>query len=57
MQLKTLHLSLCKSSEENRLLLVHGQLLILTEVLNLIHQNLRDKVAALEEDNWMYDGN
>lgn len=27
------------------------------EVLNLIHQNLRDKVAALEEDNWMYDGN
>lgn len=25
------------------------------EILNLIHQNLRSRVAALEEDNWMYD--
>ncbi|PWY83043.1 hypothetical protein BO70DRAFT_429100 [Aspergillus heteromorphus CBS 117.55] len=25
------------------------------EILDLIHQTLRDKVAALEEDNWMYE--
>lgn len=31
------------------------QLLTDLEILNLIHQSLRNKVAALEEDNWMYD--
>lgn len=25
------------------------------EILNRIHQSLRNKVAALEEDNWMYE--
>ncbi|GFF58085.1 hypothetical protein IFM46972_10995 [Aspergillus udagawae] len=25
------------------------------EILNLIHQSLRSRVAALEEDNWMYE--
>ncbi|KKK22456.1 hypothetical protein P175DRAFT_0534457 [Aspergillus ochraceoroseus IBT 24754] len=25
------------------------------EILNLIYQSLRNKVAALEEDNWMYE--
>ena len=27
------------------------------EVLNLIHQSLRNKAATLEEDGWMYEGN
>lgn len=31
------------------------QLLIDIEILSLIHQSLRNKVAALEEDNWMYE--
>lgn len=26
-----------------------------TEILNLIQQSLRNKVASLEEDNWMYE--
>ncbi|KAL1866409.1 hypothetical protein Plec18167_009077 [Paecilomyces lecythidis] len=25
------------------------------KILNLIHQSLRNKVAALDEDNWMYE--
>ncbi|KAL2855521.1 hypothetical protein BJY01DRAFT_3583 [Aspergillus pseudoustus] len=25
------------------------------EILNLVYQSLRNKVAALEEDNWMYE--
>lgn len=25
------------------------------EILNLIQQSLRNKVASLEEDNWMYE--
>ncbi|KAJ9272184.1 hypothetical protein DTO212C5_1689 [Paecilomyces variotii] len=25
------------------------------EILNLIHQSLRNKVAALDDDNWMYE--
>ncbi|KAL4801713.1 hypothetical protein BDV18DRAFT_72201 [Aspergillus unguis] len=25
------------------------------EILNLIHQSLRNKVATLDEDNWMYE--
>jgi hypothetical protein len=29
--------------------------LTLTEILNLIYQSLRNKVAALDEDNWMYE--
>ncbi|RDW83966.1 uncharacterized protein DSM5745_04292 [Aspergillus mulundensis] len=29
--------------------------LMLAEILNLIYQSLRNKVAALDEDNWMYE--
>lgn len=29
--------------------------LTLAEILNLVHQSLANKVATLEEDNWMYE--
>lgn len=29
--------------------------LTLAEILNLVHQSLTNKVATLEEDNWMYE--
>ncbi|KAL4926509.1 uncharacterized protein BDV17DRAFT_293504 [Aspergillus undulatus] len=31
------------------------QALMLAEILNLIYQSLRNKVTALDEDNWMYE--
>jgi hypothetical protein len=27
----------------------------LLEILNLLHQSLRNKAAGLDEDNWMYE--
>lgn len=27
----------------------------LAEILNLLHQSLRNKAATLDEDNWMYE--
>lgn len=30
-------------------------MLTLLEIYNLVQQSLRNKVAALEEDNWMYE--
>jgi hypothetical protein len=30
-------------------------LVVMVEILNIVHQSLRNKVASLDDDNWMFE--